>query len=79
MVSLMEACLAEWIVFQYSENNELPSVGSAIFKKPFSFCSVEKAKLHQSFQTWLRVKKKNSWKCTAVQPIVMDNETNCAK
>lgn len=39
MVSLMEACLGEWSVFQYSGNNELPSVGSAIFKKPFSFCS----------------------------------------
>lgn len=39
MISLMEACLGEWSVFQYSGNNELPSVGSAIFKKPFSFCS----------------------------------------
>lgn len=39
MVSLMETCLGEWSVSQYSKNNELPSVGSAIFKKPFSFCS----------------------------------------
>lgn len=39
MISLMEACLGEWSVFQYSGNNELPSVGSAIFKKPLSLCS----------------------------------------
>lgn len=76
MISLMEACLGEWSVFQYSGNNELPSVGSAVFKKPFSFCSTVISQATPILSNMAQGKKT---KCMAVQPIIMDNKTHCAK
>lgn len=54
----------EWSVFQYSGNNELPSVGSAIFKKPFSFCSTVISQATPTLSNTAQGKKRiagNAW------------------